>query len=258
MAATIFYFTATGNSLEIARKIAKELDNCKIKSMAAQLPAEPIGGPGEAVGLVFPVFFNGLPRLVKRFAERLAIFPGTYCFAVANSGGTWANPLGMLEDVLSEKQICLSYAEEIKMPGNYIVGHQAPSAEKIRKILEATTAKVDETSRAIARGERKPVIRKAELWSKITNRSYLYRDIAEWDEKFVTNGKCTNCGLCANVCPVDNIRIEDRRPVWQHSCERCLACLHWCPCEAIEYGKKTIGRRRYHNPNIKIEDIIRE
>ena len=23
-------------------------------------------------------------------------------------------------------------------------------------------------------------------------------------------------------------KIEERRPVWQHSCERCLACIHWC------------------------------
>jgi len=56
---------------------------------------------------------------------------------------------------------------------------------------------------------------------------------------------------------MSGIKMEDRRPVWQHNCERCLACIHWCPCEAIEYGKKTVKRRRYHNPNIKIEDIKR-
>jgi len=27
-------------------------------------------------------------------------------------------------------------------------------------------------------------------------------------------------------------------------------------CEAIEYGSRTIGRRRYHNTAIKVEDII--
>jgi ferredoxin len=258
MGFTIYYFSATGNSLEIARKIAKELGDCKIKPIAAQVTAEPVGGPGEAVGFIFPVFYNGLPRLVKRFAERLAINPGTYCFAVANSGGTRANPLGMLEDILSGKGICLSYAEEVKMPGNYIVGHQVPSSEKVRQILDAAARKVDKAVRAIAGGEWKPVIRKAELWSRITNHSYLYKNINEWDEEFFTTGKCTGCSLCAEVCPVCNIKMEDRRPVWQHSCERCLACIHWCPCEAIEYGKKTVGRRRYHNPNIKIEDIKRE
>lgn len=257
MGFTIFYFSATGNSLEIARKIAKELGDCIIKPMAAQVPCEPVGGPGESVGFVFPVFYNGLPRLVKRFVGKLSIYPGTYCFAIANSGGTRANPLGMLEDILSEKGIRLSYAEEIKMPGNYIVGHPAPSPERVQKILKAAANKVDKAAKAIACNERKPVIRKAELWSKVINRSYLYKKINEWDGEFLTTSKCTGCGLCAKVCPVCNIKMEDRRPVWQHNCERCLACIHWCSCEAIEYGKKTVGRRRYHNPNIKLEDIKR-
>jgi len=254
---TIFYFSATGNSLEIARKIAKELGDCSIRPMAAQVSGESVGGPGESVGFIFPVFYNGLPRLVKRFVEKLVILPETYCFAITNSGGTRANPLGMLEDILTEKGIRLSYTDEVKMPVNYIVGHQVPASDKIRKLIEAATVKVNKAARAIAGGERKPVIRKAELWSKITNRSYLYKNINEWDEKFVTTVKCTGCGLCSEVCPVCNIKMEDRRPVWQHSCERCLACIHWCPCEAIEYGNKTIGRRRYRNPNVKVEDIIR-
>jgi len=258
MSRTIFYFSATGNSLEIARRIAKELGDCAIKPIAAQAPDEPAGGPGEYVGFIFPVFYNGLPRLVKQFVKRLVLNPGTYCFAIANSGGTRANSLGMLEDILSEKGIRLWYAEEVKMPGNYIVGHQAPSPEKVREILDAAAEKVAKAARAIAGGERKPVIRKAELWSKITNRSFLYKNINQWDGAFLTTGKCIGCGLCAEVCPVGNIKMESRRPVWQHNCERCLACIHWCPCEAIEYGKKTVGRRRYHNPNIKIEDIKRE
>lgn len=255
MGSTIYYFSATGNSLSIALQIAKGLGNCAIQSMVAELPDEPVGGPDNPIGFVFPVFYNGLPRLVKRFVEKLVIFPKTYCFAITNSGGTRANPLGMLEDILSEKGISLSYADEVKMPGNYIVSHQAPASDKVQKLIEAAACKVDKAAKAIAGGERQPVKRKAELWSKITNRSYLYKNINEWDEKFVTTSICTGCGLCAEVCPVDNIKIIELHPVWQHSCERCLACIHWCPCEAIEYGKKTIGRRRYRNPNVKAEDI---
>lgn len=141
MGFTIFYFSATGNSLEITTKIAKELGYCTIKSMAAQMPSEPVGGPGESIGFVFPVFYNGLPRLVKRFIEKLAIFPETYCFAITNSGGTRANPLGMLEDILTEKGIRLSYADEVKMPGNYIVSHQAPASDKVQKIINAAAGK---------------------------------------------------------------------------------------------------------------------
>lgn len=46
---TIFYFSATGNSLDITRKIAKELGDCSIRPMTAQVPGESVGGPGKYV-----------------------------------------------------------------------------------------------------------------------------------------------------------------------------------------------------------------
>lgn len=104
MGSTIYYFSATGNSLEITRKIAKELRDCEIKSMAAQIPSEPVGGPGESIGFIFPVFYNGLPRLVKQFVEKLDILPGTYCFAMINSGGSnfdYANFNTIIENVMT-------------------------------------------------------------------------------------------------------------------------------------------------------------
>lgn len=258
MGSTIYYFSATGNSLAMARQIAKRLGDCAIRSMAAEPPDEPVGGLDQSIGFVFPVFYVGLPRIVKRFVERLNIMEGTYCFAFISFGGAAADTLGMLENILNEKGIHVSYAAGVKMPGNYIVKYQAFAPHVIQKLIKDATDKADEAAEAVAKGKLQPVKRNARLLSKMANRRYLYKDIAEWDEKFnVTDGKCTGCGLCAKVCPVSNIKFEDQRPFWQHHCERCLACIQWCPCEAIEYGKKTIGRRRYHHPDVKAEDIIK-
>jgi flavodoxin len=73
MATRIFYFSATGNSLQIARNIAKEMDNAVVLPIAGSEINEPVGGLGASVGFVFPVYFNGLPRLVKNFIENLDI-----------------------------------------------------------------------------------------------------------------------------------------------------------------------------------------
>ncbi|WP_368489688.1 EFR1 family ferrodoxin [Clostridium sp. BJN0013] len=254
---TIYYFSATGNSLTIARQIAKGLGNCIIKSMAVRVTDEPVGGPDNPIGFVFPVFYIGLPRLVKRFVQNLNIVKGTYCFAFINFGGNGADTLGMLDDILKEKGVCLSYSAGVKMPGNYIVKYQAFAPDVVQKLIKNAMEKADEAAEAVAGGKLQPVRRKARLLSKIANCSYLYKGISEWDKKFEVSEKCSGCGLCARVCPVNNIKMEDRNPVWQHHCERCLACIQWCPYEAIEYGRKTIGRRRYHNPNVKVEDIIK-
>lgn len=257
MGSTIYYFSATGNSLTAARQIAKRLGDCTLRSMAAEPPGEPVGGPDQPVGFVFPVFYIGLPRLVKRFVEKLDILEGTYCFAFITFGGTGADTLGMLDDILKEKGVRLSYADGVKMPGNYIVKYQAYAPDLIQKLIKEGMDKADEAAAAIAGGGLRPAKRYARLISRIANRSYLYKGIAEWDEKFSATDKCVGCGLCAKICPVGNIRMEDRRPVWQHRCERCFSCIQWCPCGAIEYGEKTVGRRRYRNPDVKAEDIIR-
>ncbi len=59
---------------------------------------------------------------------------------------------------------------------------------------------------------------------------------------------CVACGCCVKVCPLGNIRLENRRPVWGKNCTHCMACIAKCPVEAIEYGKATKHKQRYLCP----------
>lgn len=258
MGIKIFCFSDTGNSLQIARNIASKMDNTVVLPIAGSKINESVGEVGESIGFIFPIYFNGLPRLVKRFIENLDIAPNTYCFAIANSGGTRSNSLGTLDDILISKNLCLSFADEIQMPSNYIITHPLPDKVQIENLIAKATIKTKEIAESISNYKLKPAKHKARLWSKIVNYNFLYKNASKWDEKFRVTKKCTGCGLCVKVCPVKNIEMKNRLPSWQHSCEKCLACIHWCPNGAIEYGKNTIGRSRYRNPNIKAEDIINE
>ncbi len=75
------------------------------------------------------------------------------------------------------------------------------------------------------------------------------------DKNYTVDDKCNGCSICQKVCPVNNIIMEDNKPLWNKKCEQCYACLQWCPKESIQVGKKTIGVKRYHHPNITIKDI---
>ncbi|HBF40164.1 MAG TPA: 4Fe-4S ferredoxin, partial [Firmicutes bacterium] len=77
------------------------------------------------------------------------------------------------------------------------------------------------------------------------------------DRNFTVNEKCNGCNTCEKVCPVKNIQIADGKPWWQGHCEHCLACIQWCPQEAIQYGSATVHRKRYHHPEVLVKELYR-
>jgi ferredoxin len=92
-----------------------------------------------------------------------------------------------------------------------------------------------------------------ELEKGATPRLYSYVIGAYFNQKMVNDKKftvdadlCIHCGKCSKVCPVDN--IEGTPPAWLHNgkCTCCLACYHYCPVHAINYGSITRKRNQYY------------
>ena len=45
---------------------------------------------------------------------------------------------------------------------------------------------------------------------------------------------CNGCGSCADVCPVDAIKVNDKATVDEDECIDCGTCVEECPEGAIE------------------------
>ena len=67
-------------------------------------------------------------------------------------------------------------------------------------------------------------------------------------KKFHATEECTFCELCVKNCPVQNISIFEKNIVFGDQCVMCLRCIHQCPAEAIQIGKITLGKFRWHGP----------
>jgi ferredoxin len=258
---TIFYFSGTGNSLALADLLAKHLAPAKLLPLAG-LPVgtDPLPICADRVIIVAPVYSFGVPKLVKNMVRRLRFAGSPYVAAIVSCEESPGKALDFLDHELrlgAGRGLAAGWV--VRMPGNYtpLSGAAAPSVvaeilEKARKRLEGEIipAVQDRVSHALERSL-PPLSWVAPL---------LWQGFLSWagksDRRYRAESTCTHCGLCAKVCPVGNITFDARgRPMWQHRCEICMACLQFCPVEAIQFFWWTKGRRRYRHPEIGAERL---
>lgn len=256
MKTTIFYFSATGNSLYVARELAKLLGDVTLVPINAQTIKQEHSLPLQ-VGFVFPVYFCGIPNLVRDFIQALNISPKTYVFSISTFAGGDYLSHQQIDELLMEKQVKLSYHAFIVMPGNYQLMYPTASKEKQIQLFTKAKAKLGCIAEEINKQQVKPFKHKVGILAKMLGYYYrkMYQISGGKDYNFIVTEACIRCGLCAKVCPVNNISMQDGKPVWQGQCQLCLACLHWCPSQAIQYQNKTAKKGRYHHPEITAEDI---
>jgi formate hydrogenlyase subunit 6/NADH:ubiquinone oxidoreductase subunit I len=265
---TIYYFSGSGNSLAVSRSLSRELEDSELVPMARLWKLDRIVSPAGTIGFVFPMYFYGLPDIVERFLTKIELDRADYLFAVVTRAGAAGCSLQKTEDILSAT--CSDHGKGSKrkgsngldagfyvdMPSNYTPIREALPKEKQEKIFKAAEKKITKIARTIrqkrVKGEKdKPLVRKVAMGN---NETFL-EEVHRKDEDFHVDRTCISCGFCARICPVDNILMVAGRPQWQHHCQHCLACLHFCPKESIQFTRKTVGRKRYHHPDVTFKDI---
>ena len=259
MKTNIFYFTGTGNSLKLTQDLALELGDTKLTPIAGlQNGNIDLDVSDDCIGLIFPIYSWGIPGIVRDFCQNLRT--DKYLFVVMNYGGNPGYALSQVKSVLRTNGTKLSAGFGLAMPDNFIPLFSNISKDAQSKILEESSATIKRIAELIRTREEylPPIDYSLKNWilSNPINKLWLYF-YKKSDKFFWTNVNCNSCGQCQAICPVSNIKLVDGRPKWQHNCQCCLACIHWCPQEAIQYGRFTAKHRRYQNPESNIKQIIK-
>lgn len=284
----IFYFSGTGNTKWAASKLAAATREDLISIapyMRADDSSHNLAEPfilkeNERLGFVFPVHGWRVPKLVREFISKMKIQrepsdasaenkakaddcqknrPFAYC--VCTAGDSIGLTIENLNEVISQNPslLALGITEVLSsysliMPESYIglpFMDVDPKEREIRKKenaaqeLAVVCEEIFDRKEGISRLVKGPI---PWFFTKVVGG--FFENVLITDKRFhVEKDRCVKCGICANVCPVGDIKGgHGEYPVWLHhkDCLTCFTCYHHCPHHAIEFGNQTQKKGQYY------------
>ena len=252
----IYYFSGTGNSLHTARELADRLGGTELVSIPQAMRQGNFRVTAKRIGLVFPLYYVGLPKVVLDFITKADFSQTAYSFAVITRGvNLVGGAIHHLKDLLRQKSGKLDAGFYINMPQNYVPWLNVPKETKQQRLFQKAEQKLGYIASTIENIRSHYEIEPFFFMRAPRNTPYL-KTANQKDRQFSIGESCNGCGICQKVCPVQNITLQDGTPQWRHQCQECLACLHFCPQKTLQFGKNTVKKDRYHHPNITAKDMM--
>ena len=202
----VFYFSATGRTLELARYFAQRLGADPVDMLLS-----PSSSRNETAMVVFPVYCQEIPPPVRAFlcrleAERVVLI-------AAYGRMSWGSVITDGAKLVSGTVIAAACVP---------IGHTylGQPADFDPEPLEPIFRRIAQPAAARLRGG------KRNLFSRIAPalRSRI-------GVKLLRSDSCAECGLCTAQCPMGT--MAGGRP--GSSCIRCLRCVSICPYKALSF-----------------------
>lgn len=246
----VLYYSATGNTEYIAQEIAKELgDEClNLLERIKTNDLSPISSETPFV-ICAPIIVCEMPRFLAKFLKKLPLSGNRNTYFIFTSGG-YSGTAGVLAGTLVKKKKMqyLGHADFI-MPRNYVASDAFSmlTPEETQERIIAARKNISPVAKTI-RAEEPLVARHAALWETLVTVPFnpVWCKLALTAKAFHIEGSCIGCGKCVKLCPLNNISLQDKKPVWGNTCTHCMACIGNCPTGAIEYGSITQKKEKYN------------
>lgn len=246
----VLYFSGTGNSAHAARKIAESLGDEALNLFEKIRNSDHAPLHSERPWVVAaPTYAWRLPHIVENFLAKTPLNGSREIYFVLTCGGSEGNAGAYLKKLCAAKGLNYRGCFGVVMPENYVAMFPVPDQVTAQVIVRRAGRRLDQASQLIRQGENFPEKKLSamdRLNSSLVNQ--VFYPVFVHAKAFYAKDSCIACGKCAQVCPLNNIRLENGRPVWGKDCTHCMACICRCPVEAIEYGKKSAGKPRYTCP----------
>ena len=246
----VLYFSATGNTEFVAQEIAKRLDDecVNLLTRIKTHDQSPLHSEKPFV-ICAPIYVCEMPRFLAQFFREQTFTGSKDVHFIFTSGG-YCGIAGQCAKWLFKKKGMnfLGYAE-VTMPRNYVINDHYPMLEKeeVEERITNAYGELDGIAETIRIGG-KLEARHVALWETVVTLPFnpVWCKLKLRADDFYAEDSCIGCGKCAKLCPLNNIQLVDKKPVWGNQCTHCMACIGNCPTNAIKYSSAKLDKEPYN------------
>lgn len=253
----VFYFTATGNSLFVARQFSDAPISIPQELKKAEMVYE-----ADEIGFVCPDYAGAVPKIVQEFVAK-GTFKAPYIFTVITYGNLCVNVAEWWDEYTKSKGVVNNYVEPILMVDNYLPVFDMNQQMAIDKKTDENLAKILEDVGAHKNHIGEPQMG---MFNKDVLKQMQDQHFSMTAERLLElkPDRCVTCMTCEKVCPHKNFKLEANGLEFSGNCEYCLACVQNCPQKALTLKSNWPGmpgernpEARYRHPDVSLNDIIR-
>ena len=245
----IFYYTATGNCLDVAKRIGGDL-----YSIPQLLKENRLEFEDEAIGIICPTYVWSIPEIVVEFLQK-AKLKTDYLFGIITYGNADIGVTNHFVKVAKNNNLDVKYVKSLLMVDTALTLFDMD--KQVAKLDKKKTEKnLEQIVRDIHNRKREIYIGNA-IKANISDLSYKMQLSMQKSKykQFEIEDHCIGCKTCTKVCPVGNITMENNRPQYDTRCIGCFSCTNNCPVNAIRV-KHERSKARYRNKNVSLKEII--
>lgn len=244
----ILYYTGTGNSAYTARRIANAIGDeaADLFERLRDNDTSPLESQKPWV-IVTPTYAWRIPRIVRDWLDKTELRGSRDIYFVMTCGSEIGNAGSYIEKWCRSKGFVFKGCAEVVMPENYIVMFKAPSPKDEAEIIVRANGTIDSIAADIKSGKSfaKPPVKLADrVSSGIVNRAFYPMFVKA--KKFRAGNACHRLRKVRRFVPDEEHPHRWRKAVWGDSCTTAWPAYARCPTQAIEYGRHTVGLRRYY------------